>query len=485
MKKLILFLMLTVIFGSCKKKTEPINILMIAIDDMNNWVGVMGNKALTPNIDALAGKGVLFNNAYSVVPLCNPSRVALMTGLRPETTGIYDNEKNFRDVPGGKDIVTLPQYLRQFGYEAVASGKIYHHPRWNGEEPAAFSDPVSWTTQRKGNIGTPGVNNYLGEDGYATWMEGEAEGELKGIFPESSYYMKSYLKRGVWGPVPISNDECGDWQSARYCVDYLMEEHDKPFFLACGIFRPHQPFLAPEKYFESYPLESIELPEVPDNDTDDLPAIIKRDSDKLNKTTALFFELIKNKGQWEEAVQAYLACMTFADDCVGHLLDALERSQYIDNTIVLLFTDHGYLLGHKNQWSKYKLWQQSTNTPLIIQYPGMNNRGTVCSEAVSLLDLYPTLLDLAGLPQSNVLQGETLVPWLEDPSLEKENPVLITQQKGNHSVVWKHWNYIRYEDGSEELYDHSKDPREYNNLAGDPEYNEIILRLKAWIPESD
>jgi arylsulfatase A-like enzyme len=462
-------LLLAMMFFSCQKKEDQLNILMIAIDDMNNWIGVMENKARTPNIDALAGAGILFNNAYSVVPLCNPSRTALMSGLGPGTTGIYDNEKNFRDMPGGKDIVTLPQYLREFGYEAVESGKIYHHPRWGGDEPDPFSDPVSWSIQRKGGIGTPGVELYLDEHGHAKWMEGD----WKGIFPENAYV----LMRGVWGPVPYENEECGDWQSAQYCADYLMEEHDKPFFLACGIFRPHQAYLAPEKYFDDYPLESIDLPEVPEDDMDDLPDIAPGNSP--------FFEFIKEKDQWEAAVQGYKASMSFADDCVGHVLDALERSQYRENTIVVLYTDHGYQLGHKNQWSKYRLWQQSTNTPLIFQYPGMKNRGEVCTEAVSLLDLYPTILELANLPQSEVLEGETLVPWLDDPSLKKETPVLITQRKGNHSVVWKNWNLIRYEDGAEELYDHSVDPREYRNLAGDLAYEEIIGKLRATIPSSE
>jgi arylsulfatase A-like enzyme len=469
MKKIILLLALAVISASCRSQKDPPNILMIAIDDMNNWVGVMENKAITPHIDALAWEGVLFSNAYSVVPLCNPSRTALLSGLRPETTGIFDNEVNFRDMPGGKNIVTLPQYLRRYGYEAVESGKIYHHPRWTGEEPDPFSDPVSWTVQRKGNIGTPGVDIYLGEDGYARWMEGD----WKGIFPENAYV----LIRGVWGPVPFTNEQCGDWQSAQYCADYLKEEHEGPFFLACGIFRPHQAYLAPGKYFDLYPLDSIELPVVPANDMDDLPAIARKHSD--------FFELIKKKGQWKNAVQAYKASMSFADDCVGYVLAALDRSRYKDNTIVILFTDHGYHLGHKNHWSKYKLWQQSTNTPLVIRYPGMKNPGSECTEAVSLLDIYPTLLGMAGLPPNGVLQGQSLVPWLEDPALERMTPVLITQRKGNHSVVWKQWNYIRYEDGSEELYDHAQDPQEFNNLAGHPGHAAIIGRLKAVIPSPD
>lgn len=275
---------------------------------------------------------------------------------------------------------------------------------------------------------------------------------------------------GIWGPIADSKEDCGDWHTAEYCAQYLSEEHDKPFFLACGIFRPHAPMLAPQEYFDMYPIETVELPE---DDMDDIPAIARR-----NASTDLV-SLLKEKGEWRKAVQAYLASMTFADDCVGHVMEALENSIYVDHTIVIFWTDHCWQLGHKDRWEKFALWHQATNSPLIIRYPGMNAAGRVCSEAVSLLDIYPTILDLAELPGRELLQGQTLIPWLEDPSLEKETPVVITYPQGSHSVVWKNWNYIHYRDGSEELYNHHTNPREYHNLAGMPEHRELMNRLKA------
>jgi arylsulfatase A-like enzyme len=467
--------LLSLAIWSCRKESEPLNILMIAIDDMNNWVGVMENKAKTPHIDALARSGVLFSNAYCVVPACNPSRTALLSGKRPETTGQYTNAGNFRDKPGGKDIITLPQYFRQYGYEAVAAGKIFHAPRYGGEEPNPRSDPVSWNDQRIGNVGTPQADLYLDEDGRAAWLEGDWKQFVQnGRFLPSMGYI---TRMGRWGPIPQPKKECGDWQSAEFCADYLLQDHEKPFFLACGIFRPHSPQLVPQEYFDMYPPGSFKMPEVPEDDMDDIPEIAR-----TNWSTP-FTKLVREKGQWELAVQGYLASMTFADDCIGHVLEALEKSAYRENTLVVLWTDHGWQLCHKDRWEKFTLWRQSTNAPLMFRYPGMKTTGQVCKEVVSFLDLYPTLLDLAGLPRKEDLEGETLRPWLEDPGRDKESPAIITYPGGNHSVVWKNWNYIHYEDGSEELYDHSTDVREYHNLAGREEHQALIDKLKEMLPQ--
>jgi arylsulfatase A-like enzyme len=460
--------------GCGKPEPQHYNILMIVVDDMNDWVGVMRGKAETPHIDALAADGVLFTNAYCVVPACNPSRVAMMSGLRPETTGQYNNAGNFRDKLGGGDIITLPQYLRQYGYEAVASGKVFHHPRGVGKDPNPMSDPISWDAQRKGIIGTPGILQYRDAEGRARWMQGAWRQYPRE--PNSEIGMDYLSRTGVWGGVKVPNDHCGDWLSALYCADYLRRDHDTPFFLACGIFRPHAPQLSPQPYVDRYPLESVVLPEVPSNDMDDIPQIAKR-----NGSTP-FVELVKKKGQWKKAVQGYLASMTFADDCVGLVLAALDSSRYRDNTIVVFWSDHGWQLGHKNRWEKFTLWHQATNAPFIIRYPGMNTAGRVCEQAVSFLDIYPTLLELTGIPPRGVLEGETLVPWLEKPSKEKETPAIVTYPQGSYSVVWKYWNYIHYVDGSEELYNHRTDPREFTNLANREKYRELMNRLKRMIP---
>jgi len=262
---------------------QPMNVLMIAIDDMNNWVGCMGNdsQARTPNIDRLARQGMLFDNAYCVVPSCNPSRAALMTGQRPETTGQFGNDGNFRDRPGGMERITMPQHFRQHGYEAVAAGKIYHNPRGEGSLPDPVSDPLSWNKQWVGQHGTGGHDGYLNDEGYAKWHDGR---------------FKQYLgKFGVWGPCPELKESTGDWQAAGYIADYLQMKHDKPFFAACGIFRPHEPLLAPQKYFDMFPLDQIKLPNIPEDDFDDIPRIAHK-----NFSTDFFIEGVKGMGEWKK-----------------------------------------------------------------------------------------------------------------------------------------------------------------------------------------
>ncbi|MFC1736652.1 sulfatase [Candidatus Hydrogenedentota bacterium] len=446
---------------------ERPNVLFIAIDDMNDWIGAFNGRAKTPNIDRLASQGLLFTNAHCVVPACNPSRTALMTGQRPETTKQFGNQGNFRDQPGGADRVTLPQHFRASGYEAVAAGKIFHYGRGGNEEPDPISDPQSWNAQRKGWIGTGGHDLYLDENGWGKWHGGE---------------FKEYLgKYGVWGPIPDKTEETHDWKSADYCAQYLKKSHDKPFFLACGIFRPHSPQLAPQKYFDMYPLEEIVLPEVPEDDFDDIPAIAHK-----NFSTDFFVDGVKAKGEWKKAVQGYLASMTFADDCVGHLLKALDDSEYKDNTIVVLWTDHGWQLGHKNRWEKFTLWRQSTHTPLMFKVPGVTKPGGVCERAVSFLDIYPTLSALCGLPERPELEGHSLVPLMEDPKRKWKYPAVISNSWGeDYSVEYEQWNYIRYQDGSEELYDHTNDIHEFRNLAGLAKYDDIKRQLAKWIPGSE
>lgn len=446
---------------------KPMNVLMIAIDDMNNWVGCMEGKAKTPNIDRLAKAGLLFSNASCVVPACNPSRTALMTGLRPETTGQFGNEGNFRLRPGGDKIVTLPQHFRAHGYEAVAAGKIYHKERDENPEPNPISDPQSWNAQWVGAHGTKGHELYLNEEGFAKWHDGK---------------FGSYLgKFGVWGPCPEPKEETGDWNAAGYIADYLKQKHDKPFFAALGIFRPHAPLLAPKEYFDMFPLDEIELPNVPDDDFADIPQIAHK-----NFSSNFFLKGVKEMGEWKKAVQAYLACMAFADDCVGRVLDALKNSPYADNTIVVLWTDHGWQLGHKHRWEKFSLWRQGTNAPLIFKVPGVTKPGGECIRAASFIDIYPTLSELCGLPIRPELEGQSIVPLLKNPSLKWDTPAVITDHYGpDYSVVLDQWNYILYRDGSEELYDHSKDKDEFTNLAENPEYAAVKARLKKWVPTKE
>jgi arylsulfatase A-like enzyme len=449
------------------------NIVLISLDDSNNWLGAWGGQAITPNIDKLAAQGRMFYNAHCVAPVCNSSRTALLTGQRPETTGQWGNPGNFRDLPGGAERITLPQYLRAQGYEAVAAGKIFHNPRGSAEKPSPHSDDVSWDYQWVGEFGVPGWDNYYDDKGFVKWIKGKDIGSYPG-----SKQLEGFLKlQGFWGPVPYDTEECGDWQVMDFGVQYLEKEHDKPFFLALGTLMPHLPHLAPQKYFDMYPLDKIQFPYVPADEMDDIPA------DERTSLFTTILGLMKEMGEYEKAVQAYLASTSFADDCVGHFMNALDKSKYKDNTIVIFISDHGYKLGHKNRWAKGTLWNQSTHSPLAIRLPeGMIEPG-VSTTPVSFLDVFPTIVDLLGLEKPSFIEGNSLMPLLINPASEWKHPAIVTNGPGNHSILYDKWNYIRYEHGAEELYNLAGDPDEHINLAADTAYRDIINRLSEWIPE--
>ncbi|WP_048691056.1 sulfatase [Catenovulum maritimum] len=448
---------------------KPLNVLMIAVDDLNNWPESWGGKAKTPNIDSLAAQGVQFTNAHAVVPACNPSRVAVMTGQRPEVTGQHKNEGNFRKMPGGQNRVTLPQLLRKNGYYAAGAGKLFHHPRGRSQNAKPLSDDISWNEQAKVLTGTGGGQHYQDKDGHAAWLKGAATFEGKKISP----YIREH---GIWGAIPDKTEQTGDWQTAEYCYDFLQKSHDKPFFLGCGIFRPH----SPQKYFDMYPIESIELPESPADDMQDIP---KRQ--RNNWSTSFARKVISDKAEWKRAVQAYLASTTFADDCIGRILEGLEQSKYKDNTVVVLWSDHGFQVGTKQRWEKFSLWHQATNAPYIIKAPGV--KPARIDQPVSLLSVYPTVIDLVNVDEdtNHKLGGKSLVPLLKQPNMEWPYPAVVTYYPKNHSIRYKNWNYIQYDDGSRELYDHNNDPREYNNLAGNKKYLSVMSDLQKWIPSSD
>jgi arylsulfatase A-like enzyme len=438
------------------------NVLFIAIDDMNDWVGCLGGhpQAKTPNIDKLAEKGVLFEEAYCAAPLCSPSRTAMMTGLRPATTGIYGNRTWFRDIPRYTDWVTMPQYFREHGYRAWAGGKIYHMP--DGE----FSDPSSWNEIYSRTMGTP--------------LPPKEERYRHGL---QSLFSNKILQRILdWGPIKESTEETDDWRTADLASEFLEQDHDKPFFLACGIMRPHNPWHAPQKYFDMHPVEQVQLPPYLENDLDDVPPIGR-------KMAGEEFKIIKEHGEWRNVVQAYLASGSFADACVGHVLDALEKSKYRDNTIVVLFGDHGYHIGEKDHITKSALWMETSRTPLIIHAPGVSKKQAKCKRPVSLLDLYPTLLELCGLPARNDLDGRSIALLVRNPEKEWPYPAVITHSPSwfgvNHAVRSEEYHYIRYADGGEELYDVAADPNGWTNLAGDPKYTGAKDGLRKWLPKTN
>jgi choline-sulfatase len=367
-------------------------------------------------------------------------------GLRPSTTGIYMNRPWFRTTKRNSQRVTLPQYFRDHGYKTLTTGKIYHGSRI---DEASFE------------------------------IVGPRPGQRLKI-DERVLQIKD-ARSGLWdyGPQQYAEEKFGDFVDATWAIEQLQAEHDEPFFLAVGLYRPHVPWYAPQRFFDARPLAKVQLPEVRDNDRDDLPKAAIELTD--NPTPPSHDWFVSNK-QWKPAVQAYLASTSFTDDQVGRIMVALDKSAHAKNTIVVLFSDHGFHLGEKQRWAKQSLWERSTRVPFIVCLPG-EQEGKRCSRPVELLSMYPTLVELCKLPPRDDLEGVSVRALLDDPKAEWKHPAITTYQVNNHAVRSEHFRYIRYADGSEELYDHHKDPREWDNLASDSKYADIIAAHAKWLPE--
>ena len=428
------------------------NILFVAIDDLNDWVGCLGGhpQTLTPNLDRLARQGVLFTNAHCAAPLCNPSRAALMTGARPSTSGVYTNSQPFRQSAVLKDAVTLPMHLRAHGYRVIGSGKIYH---------GSFPDPQSW------------------DDYWPSQQQNKPGDPQPPKLPANGIPGSGNLD---WGAVDVSDEEMGDMKVADWVSRQLAKKVTQPLFLGSGIFRPHLPWYVPRKYFERFPLDKIQLPPVKEDDLDDVPPIGRRFADNNGD-----HQRITSHGKWREAVQAYLASIAFSDAAVGQVLRALETGPNAGDFSIGLWSDHGWHLGEKLHWRKFTLWEEATRNVLMAVAPGITRPGGRCPRPVSLLDIYPTLIDLCGVAPRQGLEGLSLLAQLKDPSARRAAPALTTYLRGNHSVRDERWRYIRYSDGAEELYDHDNDPQEWTNLAGKPEFGELKARLAQWLPKTD
>lgn len=440
---------------SCTRAPEQQkwNVLLIFSDDLNDWNTVLGGhpQAITPNIERLSRSAITFTNAHCPSPACGPSRASILTGYYPPKTGVFSNADNFRETPGLENAVTLPQYFAAHGYFTTASGKVFHHPRGSGEEPARLSDDISWHKQYMGNVGAQAPHPL-------------PEQVLE--IPTTDYFGRNF----IWGASPVEKEETHDYLLTKYAADFLQESHDENFFLACGIFRPHLSWFVPQEFIDLYDPDDIVLPEVYEDDLEDLPPAA------LTFIKPLVHDALVKQDLWKEAVRAYLASISFADYCIGVLLDALENSEYKDNTIVVLMGDHGWHLGEKKHWSKFTLWERATRTTFMMHVPGMKP-GT-CNAPVNLADLYPTLVDVCGLPPKTDLEGRSLKPLLTNPVASWPYPAITWYaDEGNFSVRDKSWRYIHYSDGTEELYDHRNDPNEWHNLANDDAYSEIIEAL--------
>jgi len=438
-----------------RRNSKP-NVLFIAVDDLNDWITLFDprNPIRTPNIERLAAKGALFTHAYCSSPACNPSRASLLTGKRPHKTGIYGNKSDWRGAL--PEAETIQQYFMKHGYYSAGAGKIFHH-HWDG----AFHDTASFDDFQ------PMPDTYPDSP--------IPDKKLNGF----EWYGS---KNTDWGAWPLEETDAVDYRTATYAVEFLRKPHDSPFFLSVGIFRPHMPTYSPPQYRSQYPVETAVMPEVKADDWGDLPS----GAVKLMEPTKWFWQgmeraIEQDRNAWADMVTSYQASATFADAQIGRVLDALEESGYADNTVIVLWSDHGYHLGEKRHMEKFALWEKTTHVPLIVVAPGKAEQGVRIRAPVDLTAVYPTLVDLCGLPAKPDLDGQSLVPLLDNPDAPFP-PALMTYMQGNHAVRTARWRYIQYADGTEELYDHTVDHNEWNNLAGDQRHAAIKSRLKAYIP---
>jgi uncharacterized sulfatase len=436
------------------------NVLLIMSDDLAATLGSYGHPvAKTPHLDALARRGVQFDRAYCQFPHCNPSRSCMMSGLRPNTTRVTDNADNlYKNIPG---VLTLPHHFRQQGYATARCGKIFHLGVPTGQE--SMDDPEAW------DFGMP----FRDERPYPPSRASEVK-------------VKSGKKQGLgWQETQGPDNNMVDGQFSEQAVAWL-EKRDaaKPFFLAVGFHRPHLPLVAPAKYFDLYPFDSITLPEVPENDEADIPLPARNGS-------VPGYALTTTPEQRRAAIRAYLACVSYMDAQAGVVLDALKRLGLEENTVVVFCGDHGWHLGEHGLWHKRSLFEECAQVPFIVAAPGTKGLGKRSSSLVELLDVYPTLCDLAGLPAPKVLEGKSLRPVLDDPAASIHDAAFTQARRGKNAEYWgrtvrtNRWRCTEWDEGRNgiELYDHDADPHEYKNLAEDPQHAAALKELRALLSE--
>ncbi|MGE4489235.1 MAG: sulfatase [Kiritimatiellales bacterium] len=437
----------------CALPAEKPNVLFVVIDDLNDYVSLLQDYPgiQTPNLDRFARSAMTFTHAYCAAPICNPSRTAFLSGIAPYRSGVYGNDDQLRKSKPVMASRLLPEQFRDNGYYTLWCGKLFHteapEPRMN----AMWNDAEG------------------GKGKYAPKAKVDP-------IPDSIPHSKFFFNYEAWtGP----DTDFSDVVDMRITRKRLGKTYDQPFFMVYGIYRPHNPWTAPRRFFDLYPLDSIQLPDVPEGDLDDIPPVGR----EYALSRPIDFHAIKEAGLWKPVLQSYLACISFMDDCLGQVLDALDRSPHRDNTIVCIVADHGFHMGEKEHFAKYALWEQTTRLLMMWRVPGMTAPGSRCDAPVNLLDLYPTFNELCSHgPVPQQLDGSSLVSLLKNPKSPWDRPSVTTFNRNDYAVRDSRWRYIRYHDGSEELYDHTRDPKEWNNLAGSPEYETVKKELARWFP---
>jgi choline-sulfatase len=438
---------------TCVAGDRAPHVLLIAVDDLNDWVGCLGGhpQAKTPHIDRLAARGTVFLNAHCQAPLCNPSRASLLTGRRPSTLGLYTLIPSIRDLPEAQAIVTLPEHFKQHGYHTSTFGKVHHDgsvpPEWRAIEFDVWGP-------------APGMPRPTERFSQGPWNHPAMD----------------------WGIFPSDDTQQADWKIADAAIAQLRSQPaDRPFFLCVGFRLPHVPCFASQPWFDLYPLSELQLPIVRDDDRTDIPDFAWNLHWKLPEPR---LSALKAHAEWEPLVQAYLATTSFVDSQIGRVLAALDEAKLTERTLVVLWSDHGWHLGEKGITGKNSLWEESTRVPLIFAGPGVTPGGR-CLQPVELLDIAPTLAQLCWLPFDPSWEGESLQRQLRDADASRARPAITTHNQGNYGVRSVRYRYIRYADGSEELYDHQTDPHEWTNLASRPEMSEVIAEHRRWLPQVD
>ena len=471
------------------------NVLFIAIDDLNDWVGFLGGhpQALTPNMDRLAARGIVFTNAHCASPACNPSRAAVFSGRMPWETGVWSN-KHKKLLDQQPDLLLLPEMFQEAGYDTFGTGKLLHSGARANKQlfQHHFNVEQRWSPFRRDLVRYSKAelpSKSTAQPRHTVhWKGREFNLPLNGM-PSDRAPESPEGESFDWGPLDISDEDMGDTQITDWAIGQLeniaKRNDSKPFFLGIGYYRPHIPLYAPAKYFRRFENKQVTLPPVKSDDLDDLSETAKSWATKAD--TGGLHATVVSHGQWREAVKSYLACTTFVDAQIGRLLEALDTGDLGNNTVVVLWSDHGWHLGEKQHWGKWTGWERSTRVPLIVVPPRSRSHefaqaGSRCDRPVSLIDLYPTLVELCDLKAPQGLDGESLVPLLRNPKSQSDRVAVTSFNPGNVSVRNDRWRLVRYRDGSRELYDLQDDPNEWTNLAGDKRFDRHIRELGREIP---
>ena len=441
---------LVFMFCSYSYAQEKYNVLFIAVDDLNDYVSLLEDYPglKTPNLDKFSKEAITFTKAYTAAPACNPSRSAVLTGLSPVVTGIYDNSDNFQNSNEALAATLIPEHFKNNGYNTMWSGKLFH------SRPDKKRIQNMW-------------NDMKGHDGGY------------GPMPKKANVSKKIKRPGMFdyeswtGP----DSDFPDVINTDLTIQRLQANYESMFFMTLGLYRPHNPWTVPKRFFNMYPLNKLKMPVVLENDLDDVPPVGKAWAEN-----PVNLDTLKGIKQWKPIVRSYLASISFMDYNLGRVLDALENSKYKDNTIVVLWADHGFHMGEKKHFAKFALWEKTTHVLFMVKIPD-GPKGEKRDQPVNSLDIYPALIDYCNLPKVNQdLNGVSLRQVIEDKTYKREKPSITYYQKASIGIRTDNWRYIRYHDGSEELYNHKKDPSEWKNLANKGKFKYIINDFQQWLP---